>query len=434
MSIATDRLPAWTLAAPFLALGADLALHGRTSAAVGLALAVALLAAVLAAVHHAEVVALRVGEPFGAVILALAVTVIELGLIVSIMLGGQAEPTLVRDTIHAVVVLVLHGLAGLCIVVGALRHREQEFRTQGAQAYLTVLLPMVAVTLVLPNFTTSAPGPFYTTPQLAFVSAACLLLWLAFTFVQTVRHREHFTPTRPDEPHGPRPGGRLALGALAMLVVALLAVVLLAKAVSPFIQLVVQGIGAPPALVGVIVAAIVLLPEGTTALRAAREDRLQTSINLALGSAVASIGLTVPAVALIAWWARLPLELGVSAGGAVMLVLSFMMAMITYGTGRCAVFGLQSRRGSARSLAHPEAARRSATSRQGAGGRGARSRGGRWLRSRRTARCGRRGHARRGRGLPRAGVPLVGVGCPGRHLGGPRSLGLACALRPGRPA
>jgi Ca2+:H+ antiporter len=334
MSIPTDRLPPWTLAAPFLALGADLALSGSTSILSGIVLAIALLAAVLAAVHHAEVVALRVGEPFGAIILALAVTVIELGLIVSIMLGGKAEPTLVRDTIHAVVVLVLHGLAGLCIVVGAIRHREQEFRTQGAQAYLTVLLPMVAITLVLPNHTTSAQGPFYTPVQLAFASVACLLLWLAFTFVQTVRHREHFTPTRPEEAHGPRPSGRLALAASGVLLVALVAVVLLAKAVSPFLQLAVEGMGAPPALVGVIVAGIVLLPESATALRAAYEDRLQTSINLALGSAVASIGLTVPAVSIIAWWTKHPLELGVSPGGGVLLALSFVMALITYGSGR----------------------------------------------------------------------------------------------------
>ncbi len=246
MSIATDRLPPWTLAVPFVALGTYLALHGSGSIVTGIALAIALLAAVLSAVHHADVVALRVGEPFGAIILAFAVTVIELGLIVSIMLGGKAEPTLVRDTIHAVVVLVLHGLAGLCIVVGAVRHREQDFRTQGAHAYLIVLMPMVAVTLVLPNYTTSAPGPFYTTAQLAFASVVCLLLWMAFTFVQTVRHREHFTPLRPEESHGPRPSGKLALAALGMLVMALLSVVLLAKGVSPFIQRAVAGAGLQP--------------------------------------------------------------------------------------------------------------------------------------------------------------------------------------------
>jgi Ca2+:H+ antiporter len=337
MNISTDKLPVWTLVVPFLALAAYLALHGSASFLVGAVLATALLAAVLAAIQHAEVVALRVGEPFGAVILALAVTVIELGLIVSIMLGDKATPTLLRDTIHAVVVLVLHGLAGLCIVVGAIRHREQEFRTEGARAYLMVLLPMVACTMVLPNYTTSAPGPYYTPAQLTFVSIVCLLLWVAFTFVQTVRHREHFTPTRPEEKHGAKPSGKMTAYALGMLIVALAAVVLLAKGVSPFIERGVAVVGGPPALVGVIVAAIVLMPEAATALRAAIEDRLQTSINLSLGSAVASIGLTVPAVAAIAWWTQRPLELGVSPGGAALLTLSFIMALITYGTGRASL-------------------------------------------------------------------------------------------------
>jgi Ca2+:H+ antiporter len=338
MSVATDRLPAWTVAAPLAALAAYLALHGNAGLAPTSTLMVALLAAVMAAVHHAEVVALRVGEPFGAILLALAVTVIELGLIVSIMLGDQPQPTLMRDTIHAVVVLVLHGMAGLCIVVGALRHREQEFRTQGAHAYLIVLLPMVAITLVLPNFTTSAPGPYYSNAQLAFVSVACLLLWLAFSFVQTVRHRDHFLPNQPAAAQpAERPGGRLTAAAVALLLVALVAVVLLAKGVSPFIQAAVAGVGAPPALVGVIVAAIVLLPESMTAVRAAREDQLQTSINLALGSGVASIGLTVPTVAAVAWWTGSPMALGVTPGGAVLLALSFMMALITYGTGRASL-------------------------------------------------------------------------------------------------
>lgn len=322
-----------TVILPLLALAVAIACYGRTSALAGILLAAALLAGVLAAVHHAEVIAARVGEPFGAIVLALAVTVIELGLIVSIMLGKHPEPTLVRDTIHAVVVLVLHGLAGLCIVVGALKHREQEFRTQGAQAYLTVLLPMVAITLILPNYTVSSPGPYYTDAQLAFVSICCLLLWGAFTFVQTVRHREHFTPLRAEKTVT-RPSGREAGVALVLLIVALVAVVLLAKAVSPFLQTGVEALGAPRSLVGIIVAAIVLMPEATAALRAALDDRLQTSINLALGSAVASIGLTVPTVVLIAWWTGHPLELGISAGGALLLALSFLMAMITYGTGR----------------------------------------------------------------------------------------------------
>jgi Ca2+:H+ antiporter len=327
----------WNLLMPLAALVLALLFKNAGSAWAGMVLGLALLIAVLSSVHHAEVVAARVGDPFGAVILALAVTVIELGLIVSIMLGANEQPTLVRDTIHAVVVLVLHGLAGLCIVVGAIKHREQEFRTQGAQAYLTVLLPMVAVTLILPNYTVSEPGPYYSGPQLAFVSVCCLLLWLAFTFVQTIRNRDYFMPKQAREDHGPRPSARAALLSLLLLLIALTAVVVLAKAVSPFIQAGVASIGAPTSLVGVVVAAITLMPEATTAVRAALADQLQTSINLALGSAVASIGLTVPTVAVIAWWTGHPLELGISPGGAILLGLSFLMAMITYGIGRASL-------------------------------------------------------------------------------------------------
>ncbi len=342
MALTHIRIPAWTVAAPVVALGVEFALYGSAAPWAGLVFAAALVACVLAAVHHAELVAVRVGEPYGAVILALAVTIIEAGLIVSILLGDKPQPTLVRDTIHAVVVIVLHGIAGLCIVVGALRHREQAFRTQGAQAFLIVLLPMVAVTLVLPNFTVSAPGPTYSNLQLAFVSVVCLVLYIAFTFVQTVRHRDYFIPVAAEgarEPSGPaeRPTDRMAWQALGLLVVALTAVVLLAKSFTPFIQQGALAIGAPEAVVGVVVAAIVLLPEAMAAVRAALADRLQGSINLALGSGVASIGLTIPAVAAVSWWTGVPLELGVSAGGAVLLALSFLMAQITYGTGRASL-------------------------------------------------------------------------------------------------
>jgi Ca2+:H+ antiporter len=335
MSVLSDRHPAWSIGAPIIATVLLFALHGQQSAVSVLILFVALVLAILSAVHHAETVALRVGEPYGAMLLTLAVTIIELGLLISIMLGRQPEPTLLRDTIHAVVVLVLHGIAGLCIVLGGLRYREQGFRTEGAHAHLIVLLPMVAITLVLPNFTTSVAGPYYNAQQLAFVSLACLLLWMAFTFIQTVRHREYFLPiTAPKGEAVQRPRGRLAMQSVGLLTLALGAVVFLAKAVSPALQSAVAAVGAPPALVGVLVAAIVLLPEGLTAVRAARQDQLQTSINLALGSGVASIGLTVPTVSLIAWWTDTPLALGVSSGGAALLVLSFMMALITYGTGR----------------------------------------------------------------------------------------------------
>jgi len=333
MASSHARIPLWSIIAPVIGLAVYLLFGSGTGAVAGLVLTVALLASVHASVHHAEVVATRVGEPFGAVILALAVTIIEVGLIVSIMLGDKPEPTLVRDTVHAVVVLVLHGVAGLCIVVGAIKHREPDFRVTGANAFLIVLLPMTAVTLVLPNFTTSAPGPFYTNLQLAFVSLVCFALYIAFTFVQTVRHRDYFTAILP-EAGGERPSSRMAWIALGLLVLALTAVVLLAKAFSPFIQAAAAAAGAPVAIVGVAVAAIVLLPEAATAIRAALDNRLQVSINLALGSGVASIGLTIPTVAFVSWWTGTPLTLGVTPGGAVLLALSFMMALITYGTGR----------------------------------------------------------------------------------------------------
>lgn len=332
------RIPAWTVAVPAAGLAVYIGLHGGTSPWVGLVVAVALMMTVLAAVHHAEIVAARVGEPFGAVILALAVTVIEVGLIVSVLLGDKPQATLVRDTMHAVVMLVLHGVAGLCIVVGAIRHREQQFRLQGAQAYLVVLIPMVAVTLILPNYTVARPGPYYSNAQLVFVSIACLLLYVAFTFIQTVRHRDYFISLASDgmaEPvgHGARPNARVAVYSLGLLIVTLAAVVLLAKSFTPFIQAGAQAVGAPEAVVGVAVAAIVLLPEALAAVSAALADRLQTSINLALGSGVASIGLTIPVVAVVALWTGVPLELGVSPGNSALLMLSFVMALITYGTG-----------------------------------------------------------------------------------------------------
>jgi len=333
MAAHPTTIPVWTIAAPFAALAVYLA-H-PTGMVGAVLLAAALLVAVVAAVHHAELVAARVGDPFGAVILAVAVTIIEVGLIVSIMLGPSPQPTLVRDTVHAVVVLVLHGLAGLCIVVAALRHREPRYRTTGSQAFLTVLMPMVAVVLVLPNYTTGSAGPFYSPLQLAFVSSVCLALYVAFILVQTVRHADFFRPDgdQVGEPHA-RPSAWLGWKALALLVVALVAVVLLAKAFSPFIQAGVAAIGAPVALTGVIVAAIVLLPEAAAAIRAAAENRLQTSINLALGSAVASIGLTIPTVAAVSHFTGQPLTLGVDPGGTVLLALTFLTAMITYGTGR----------------------------------------------------------------------------------------------------
>jgi Ca2+:H+ antiporter len=302
----------------------------------GLLLAALLIGSVLAAVHHAELVALRLGEPYGTLVLTLSVTIIELAMIVSLMLTGKPNPFLVRDTIQAVVILVVHGIAGACIVVGALRHREQEFSTSGAGAFLAVLMPMVALVLILPNHTLTTLGPYYSNRQLAFVAVTCLALYLVFLFVQTVRHREYFLPAVDDASaeHASPPSASIAGIAGLLLVLSLTAVVLLAKSLAPSIETGIAAAGAPVKLAGVVVAAIVLMPETGAAIGAARRNRLQTSINLALGSAIASIGLTIPAVVAIALWFNLPLALGVDSGGTVLLVLSFLMAMLTYGQGR----------------------------------------------------------------------------------------------------
>jgi Ca2+:H+ antiporter len=334
-SAPTDRMPLHTVILPALGIAAYFLIGKVSFGPLALVVATVLLGNVVAAVHHAELVALRLGEPFGTLVLALSVTVIEVGLIIMIMLSGEPNPRLMRDSIHAVVMLVLHGLAGVCIVVCAIRQREVEFHVQGANAYLAVLIPMALLVLVVPNFVVSAPGPFYSPLQLIFVSVACLVLYGAVLFIQAGWHRDYFLPVGGDsaEEHVP-PTRQTALASFGLLLVALLVVVLLAKNIAPALEAGVQAVGAPVAIVGVIIAAITLLPESAAAIRAASRNRLQSSLNLALGSAVASIGLTVPIVAVVSEWIGQPLEVGISMSSSVLMVLGFMVAMITYGTGR----------------------------------------------------------------------------------------------------
>lgn len=330
----TDRIPLHTVILPVAGLAAWLLIGKAGLEPVALVLAAVLLGNVVAAVHHAEVVAIRVGEPFGAIMLALAVTTIEVGMIISLTLTGEPNPALMRDSVHAVVMLVVHGLAGLCIVVGAIKHRESEFRVEGANAFLAVLIPMATLVLVVPNFVISAPTSYYTPLQLAFVSVACLALYGAFLFIQTNWHKDYFLAGDSGEAGPTPPTGRIALASFGLMCVCLFSVVVLAKSLSPALNEAVGAMGAPIAIAGIVVAAIVLLPETTAAVRAAAANRLQSSLNLALGSAVACIGLTVPTVAVVAWWIGQPLELGISSGATVLMGLGFLVAMITYGTGR----------------------------------------------------------------------------------------------------
>ena len=337
-------LPAYSLAAP--ALGWLLLLLGRGGfgeAGWYLALMVlALGACVLAAVHHAEVVAQRVGEPFGTLVLALAVTAIEVALIVSLMVSQQSDSmAMARDTVFAAVMIILNGMLGLCLLVGGHKHREQVFNLQGASSALATLAAIVTLTMVLPNYTSSVPGPVFSASQLGFVALVSLVLYVSFVMVQTVRHRDYFLVTGGAEDAATGPASKPSLlvtglaGALRLL--CLEAVVLLGKGLAPAIAATVLGWGAPHALVGVIIAMVVLLPESLAALRAARANRLQTSMNLALGSALASIGLTIPAVAVLSIVNGWPLVLGIDAKSIVLLVLSLFVAQITLATGRSTV-------------------------------------------------------------------------------------------------
>jgi len=301
-----------------------------------------LIGVVIAAVHHAETVAHRVGEPFGTLILAVAVTVIEVGLIISLMLANrEAASTLTRDTVFAAGMIILNLLLGLCLIAAAKHQREARFTRTGATAALSTLATLMVLTLILPNFTTSVLGPIYSAPQLAFVAAFSLLLYLTFVFVQTVGNRDYFLPkgnlqSEPDA-HATPPSDFQSWLSFGVLLVSLGAVVLMAKTLSPTLEAAVAHANAPRAVVGVAIAAIVLLPEGVAAVRAARANRLQTSLNLALGSALATIGLTIPVVTVASFALDLPLTLGLDGKGIVLLALTLFIGALSLARGRTTV-------------------------------------------------------------------------------------------------
>jgi len=305
-------------------------------------LLVILFGTVFAAVHHAEMIAERIGEPFGTLLLTLAVTVIEVALIATIMLGETPVPTLARDTVFAVVMIVCNGLVGLCIFIGGMRYREQDFQITGANLYLSVLFVLATITLDMPNFTLTTPGPVYSKAQLIVVSTVTLLLYAVFLYTQTIRHRDYFVGSANDAAeHGEVMSDRMLAVSIALLLLALLAVVLLAKKFSIVVDVVTVRVGAPSAFAGLLVAILILLPESVAAVSAARKNDLQKSINLALGSSIATIGLTVPAVAVAAYALEKELVLGLSNQHMLILLLTFMLSMLTFGTGRTNIlFGM----------------------------------------------------------------------------------------------
>lgn len=336
------RTPVWTWVVPVLGLllfieatatsyGEDFSTH--TLGIVNTILLVPMLiGAVFAAVYHAEEVAHIMGEPVGTLVLTVAVTIIELALIISLMLTGKATPTLVRETVFAVIMIVTTGLVGLCIVVGGLRFREQTFDVTSAKIYLAMLIVLATLTLILPNYTTTVPGGLYSESQLSYISIVTIALYLVFLYTQTVLHRGYFVGEHPHPSAGPKEG-KLALSAF-FLCVALAAVVLLAKLVAIIINVGVSKLDAPSSISGVIIALIVLLPESIAAVKSARNNQLQKSLNLALGSSLATIGLTIPAIAAANLFLHTPLVLGLEPGDLALIVMTLAASILTFGTGR----------------------------------------------------------------------------------------------------
>ena len=345
---------------PVVALIALAATWGSHPAvAVVVVIDIFLAGAVLAAVHHAEVIAAKVGEPYGSIVLAVAVTVIEVGLIVTLMISGGAQAeTLARDTVFAAVMITCNGIVGISILTAALRGRIATFNAEGSATAFATVITLTTLCLVLPNFTTSKVGPEFSASQLVFAALASVSLYVLFLIVQSVRHRGLFlhaeegdggagsddafaaetadsdTAEEVDDLHREPPTDAETRWSLVLLLVALVAVVGLAKTSSAAIEEGVKSIGAPASAVGVVIALLVLMPETLTAWRNARRGRVQISFNLAYGSAMASIGLTIPAIAIASIWLSGPLVLGLGATQIGLLFLSAVVGALTLLPGR----------------------------------------------------------------------------------------------------
>ena len=316
---------------------------GLVQAALQVVLVPILFGTVFAAVHHAEVIAARTGEPYGTLVLTMAVTVIEVALIASLMLKPDASPALARDTVFAVIMIVCNGLVGLCALIGGLHHGEVGFRVKGASAYLAVLAPLATLSLVLPNYTLAEPGPVFALSQLVFVSVVTLALYGAFLYIQTGRHQDYFVAAEranaPEPAAGPSP--RAVAWSSALLLASLVAVIALSKTFAAVVEVGIDRIGAPVAAAGVIVAILILLPESVAAVGAARRDELQKSINLALGSSIATIGLTIPAVAAMSMLLGIRLVLGLDPRDMILLALTLLVSVVTFAGGRMNIlFGI----------------------------------------------------------------------------------------------
>lgn len=332
------HLPYWSLIIPFFSGVLYFAKTSELNNVFLFLLSVGLIGTILSAVHHAEVIALKVGEPLGTLVLAIAITTIEVALIVSLMLaGGEGVAFLARDTILATEMIIINGIVGACLLIGGLKYKEQIFGLEGISAALTVLMAISVLALILPNYTTSVSGPMYSKEQLLFVSFISLILYGSFLLMQTVKHRDYFLPSNAvdqEEEHEIAPTNSVSYASLFFLLVSLTLVVVIAKTLSPSIEDGLDTIGAPKSVVGIIIALVVLLPEALSAVKAAMNNRLQSSLNLAFGSALASIGLTIPAVALVSIYFDLDLTLGIDLKSTVLFILSLFILSLSLRTGK----------------------------------------------------------------------------------------------------
>lgn len=299
---------------------------------------------VMSAVHHSEIIAHRVGEPYGTIILAISITIIEVAIIVSLMItGGEQYSSFARDTVYSAVMLILNGIVGLSLFIGGLKYHTQTFSPHSVKIALVSLTSIVAFTMILPTFTKSEPGPYYTEAQILFVFFACIAIYASFISAQTMRHREYFITAETDtDDKQKHPISNLSLAiSIVFLLISLTIVVLLAKSLSHPLEKAIVNYGLPKSLVGIIVAAVILLPEGIAAVTAARKNKLQTSLNLALGSALASIGLTIPTVSLASYIYDFPLVLGLDILSIILMVISIFTVMLSLFGGRSnAVYGV----------------------------------------------------------------------------------------------
>ncbi|WP_192822351.1 calcium:proton antiporter [Rufibacter sp. LB8] len=335
----------WTIIIPVLAWGLYFSGLIQDSSIVQIVASVLLIFSVMSAVHHSEIIAGRVGEPYGTIILALSITVIEVSIIISLMMTeGEAAASLARDTVYSATMLILNGIVGLCLLIGALKHYEQDFSKPSVTIALVSLISIIVFTLVFPTFTNSVAGSYYSMPQLVFASIACLVIYGSFLFAQTKGYRQYFLAEDNQDGEKTKPlviSNRQFYTSFLFLLICLGIVVLLAKTLSPTIESIITGYNLPKTLVGVIIAAIILLPEGIAAIIAASNNKLQTSINLSLGSALASIGLTIPAVAVVCSIYDFKLILGLDIKSIILLGLSVFTVMLSLSGGRTnAVYGV----------------------------------------------------------------------------------------------